>query len=142
MAMSRIRHLVWETQSDARNSSGDENARAAKPSSISKSGSDSRTDSSSSTTDTIERMTVIDFSCAPRPQPQASSTLKLVYSHWRSLGKSMCPPGSAAHTNPGSVLTTRLNSFSKGALPGGTPQHEDAPRQWALSIAPWYWVAA
>ena len=31
MAMSRIRHRVWETQSDARNSSADENAWAAKP---------------------------------------------------------------------------------------------------------------
>ena len=61
--MSRIRHLVWGMQPDARNSSGDENAREAKPNSFSKSGSDSRTDSSSSTTDTSERVTVIDFSC-------------------------------------------------------------------------------
>jgi hypothetical protein len=61
--MSRIRHLVWPKQSDARNSSGDENVRAAKPNSFSKSGSDSRTDSSSSTTDTSERVTIIDFSC-------------------------------------------------------------------------------
>jgi hypothetical protein len=30
MAMSRIRHLVWQTQSDARNSSADENAWTAK----------------------------------------------------------------------------------------------------------------
>src|SRR5580700_4767779 len=57
MAMSRIRHLVWPTQSDARNSCADENTRAAKPNSFSKSGSDSRTDSSSSTTDTSERVT-------------------------------------------------------------------------------------
>src|ERR1700689_4534959 len=63
MAMSRIRHLVLGTQPDARNSSGDENAREAKPNSFSKSGSDSRTDSSSSTTDTSKRVTVIDFSC-------------------------------------------------------------------------------
>src|SRR5579864_5605061 len=54
MAMSRIRHLVWPTQSDARNSCADENARAVKPNSLSKSGSDSRTDSSSSTTDTSD----------------------------------------------------------------------------------------
>src|ERR1700756_191210 len=59
MAMSRIRHLVWPTQSEARNSCADEKARAAKPNSFSKSGSDSRTDSSSSTTDTSERVTFI-----------------------------------------------------------------------------------
>src|SRR5882762_3775801 len=64
MAMSRTRHLVWPTQSDARNSCADENARAAKPNSFSKSGSDSRTDSSSSTTDTSERVTFIDFLAA------------------------------------------------------------------------------
>ena len=57
MAMSRNRHLVWSTQSDARNSSADENARTAKPNSLSKSGSDSRMDSSSSTTVTSERLT-------------------------------------------------------------------------------------
>src|ERR1700721_1953605 len=62
MAMSRIRHFVWSTQSDARNCSGDENARAANPNSFIKSGTDSRTDSSSSTTDTSERVTVIEFS--------------------------------------------------------------------------------
>src|SRR5438094_1730704 len=61
MAMSRIRHLVWPTQSDARNCSADENARAANPNSLSKSGSDSRTDSSSSTTDTSESVIFIDF---------------------------------------------------------------------------------
>src|ERR1044072_6647564 len=61
MAMSRIRHLVWPTQSDVRNSSADENARTQKPSSRRKSGSDSRTDSSSSTTDTSEDVTVINF---------------------------------------------------------------------------------
>src|SRR5208282_2784174 len=38
-------------QSDERNSSADEKVRAANPNSLSKSGSDSRTDSSSSTTD-------------------------------------------------------------------------------------------
>src|SRR5882762_7889168 len=65
MAMSRIRHLVWPTQSDARNSSGDENARAANPNSLSKSGSDSRTDSSSSTTDTSESVIFIDFLAHP-----------------------------------------------------------------------------
>src|SRR5260370_4120817 len=44
MAMSRIRHLVWPTQSDARNSCADENARAAKPNSFSKSGTTAITD--------------------------------------------------------------------------------------------------
>src|SRR5580700_5200459 len=57
MAMSRIRQRVWSTQSDARNSSADENVRAAKPNSPRRSGSDSRTDSSSSTTDTSGRST-------------------------------------------------------------------------------------
>src|SRR5271163_1627245 len=51
MAMSRIKQLVWARQSEARNSSADEKVRAANPNSLSKSGSDSRTDSSSSTTD-------------------------------------------------------------------------------------------
>ena len=50
--MSRIRQLVSSTTSDARNASAEENAWAAKPNCRSKSGSDSRTDSSSSTTDT------------------------------------------------------------------------------------------
>ena len=49
-------------QSEARNSSGDENVRAPKPNSFSKSGNESRTDSSSSTTDTS--CTVIEFHAA------------------------------------------------------------------------------
>src|SRR5450432_518381 len=52
MPTSRIKQLVWPTHSEARNSSAEENERAVKPNSLSKSGSDSRTDSSSSTTDT------------------------------------------------------------------------------------------
>src|SRR5580698_7438177 len=52
MPTSRIKQLVRCTHSEARNSSADENERALKPNSLSKSGSDSRTDSSSSTTDT------------------------------------------------------------------------------------------
>lgn len=55
MATSRSRHLVWPMQSDARNSSADENARAAKPNCFSRSGSDSRMDASSSTTVTSMR---------------------------------------------------------------------------------------
>src|SRR5438105_13246639 len=50
MATSRTRHLVCAIDSEARNSSADENACASKPNSFSKSGKDSRTDSSSSTT--------------------------------------------------------------------------------------------
>src|SRR5262249_1399806 len=50
--MSRIRHRVSVTESDERNACPDENARATNPNSFSRSGSDSRTDSSSSTTDT------------------------------------------------------------------------------------------
>src|ERR1700730_14983412 len=73
MAMSRIRHPVWHTQSDARNSSADENAWAAKPNSLSKSGSDSRTDSSSSTTDTSEYMTIMDPSRRAVQPPQVAS---------------------------------------------------------------------
>src|SRR5437773_7046465 len=56
--MSRIRHLVWLTKFDARNSSADAKACTAKPNSRSKSGSDSRTDSSSSTTETSDPMTI------------------------------------------------------------------------------------
>src|SRR5580704_13542131 len=54
MPTSRIKQLVRPTHSEARNSSADENERALKPNSLSKSGSDSRTDSSSSTTETSE----------------------------------------------------------------------------------------
>src|SRR5437879_4987600 len=54
MAISRIRQLVFPIASEERNSSADENAWTANPNSLSKSGSDSRTDSSSSTTDTSE----------------------------------------------------------------------------------------
>src|SRR5215470_16649846 len=56
--MSRIRQLVKLTNSDARNASADPNALAAKPNWRSKSGSDSRTDSSSSTIDTSERVII------------------------------------------------------------------------------------
>src|SRR6266478_111308 len=82
--MSRIRHLVWTTQSDARNSSGDENARAANPNSLSKSGSDSRTDSSSSTTDTSESVIFIDF--LPHPSRLASPNAATVLGARQTLG--------------------------------------------------------
>src|SRR5258705_8797698 len=57
--MSRTRHLVSWTRSDARNASAEEKARAAKPNSRSRSGSDSRTDSSSSMTVTRARSAII-----------------------------------------------------------------------------------
>src|SRR5207237_5158200 len=44
IAMSRMRQLVWLTNSEARHASADENAWTAKPTCRSKSGSDSRTD--------------------------------------------------------------------------------------------------
>ena len=52
MADIKDQTFCFVIQSDVRNFSADENARAAKPSSRSRSGKDSRTDSSSSTTDT------------------------------------------------------------------------------------------
>jgi hypothetical protein len=52
MAISNIRQRVAERLSDVKNSSAEENLRAANPSCLSSPGSDSRTDSSSSTTDT------------------------------------------------------------------------------------------
>src|SRR5258707_9943788 len=58
MATSRSRHLVSAIDSEARNSSADENACASKPNSFSKSGKDSRTDSSSSTTVIRVRVTI------------------------------------------------------------------------------------
>src|SRR6266566_4604897 len=58
MATSRTRHLVSPIDSEARNSSADENACASKPNSFSKSGKDSRTDSSSSTTVIRGRVTI------------------------------------------------------------------------------------
>src|ERR1700723_2156944 len=62
MPTSRIKQLVWPMHSEARNSSADENERAVKPNSLSKSGSDSRTDSSSSTTDTSEHGVIVGSS--------------------------------------------------------------------------------
>src|SRR5258706_108620 len=98
--MSRIRHLVWPTQSDARNSSGDENARAANPNSLSKSGSDSRTDSSSSTTDTSKSVIFIDFhrflaasvaacrDCSRRPSnPRVREEWRNENATWRQSSK-------------------------------------------------------
>src|ERR1700704_571024 len=58
MATSRTRHLVSAIDSEARNSSADENVCASKPNSFSKSGKDSRTDSSSSTTVIRGRVTI------------------------------------------------------------------------------------
>src|SRR5438132_2822117 len=52
MATSTTRQSVWSTNSEARNSAAEEKARDAKPNVLSRSGRDSRTDSSSSTTDT------------------------------------------------------------------------------------------
>src|SRR5258708_10294523 len=112
MAMSRIRHLVWPTQSDARNSSGDENARAQKPNSFSKSGSDSRTDSSSSTTDTSEHVSFIDF--LPHPSRLASPNAATV------LGPLSKPRGREEWR-----MKTRL---------GGSPCHENAPLQWRAPL--------
>src|SRR5580658_9934299 len=66
MPTSRIKQLVRPTYSEARNSSADENERALKPNSLSKSGSDSRTDSSSSTTDTSELGIIPGFLCRIR----------------------------------------------------------------------------
>src|SRR4029079_16779280 len=57
--MSRSRHRVSPRVSEARNASADEKARAQKPNCRIKSGNDSRTDSSSSTTDTSERSHVM-----------------------------------------------------------------------------------
>jgi hypothetical protein len=59
MVMSTTRQLVSLTTLEARNASADENALAAKPNCRSKSGSDSRTDSSSSTIDTSERLAIM-----------------------------------------------------------------------------------
>ncbi len=56
MATSRIRHFVCSSALDWRNSSAEENAAGEKPNSLSKSGSDSRTDSSSSTMETSGRL--------------------------------------------------------------------------------------
>src|SRR6266478_2984203 len=112
MAMSRIRHLVWPTQSDARNSSGDENARAANPNSLSKSGSDSRTDSSSSTTDTSESVIFIDFHRFLAASVAACRDFVL---------GARQTPGSARNGE----MKTRL---------GGSPS-KDAPLQWRALLS-------
>jgi hypothetical protein len=109
----RTRLLVWPTQSDARNSCADENARAAKPNSFSKSGSDSRTDSSSSTTDTSERVTFIDF--LPHPSRLASPNAATV------LG---------GRQNP----RVRQEWRMKTQLGGSSPCHKDAPLQWRAPL--------
>src|SRR5579864_7747855 len=112
MAMSRIRHLVWPTQSDARNSCADENARAAKPNSFRKSGSDSRTDSSSSTTDTSEHLTFIDFLTYPSP---------------------LEPPNAADSQRPVKTLGSARNEQMKARF-GGRACHNDAPLQWRAPL--------
>src|SRR6267154_1876274 len=69
---SRIKQFVRPMYSEARNSSADENESAVKPNSFSKSGNDSRTDSSSSTTDTNEFEIIMGSSsrirCGSMPQ--------------------------------------------------------------------------
>src|SRR6266849_5975013 len=75
ITISRIRQRVWPTQFDARNSSADENARTTKPNALSKSGSDSRTDSSSSITVTSARTAITN-----------SSWRSLRPSAWRLIG--------------------------------------------------------
>src|SRR3984957_14077821 len=82
MAMSRIRHSVLSMELEARNSSADENAWAAKPNSSSRSGNDSRTDSSSSTTDSKERMAITNFPRAALPLlPQEQKTRMWLQAH-------------------------------------------------------------
>src|SRR5436190_21404905 len=71
IATSSTRQLVWATVWEARNSSADEKACASKPNSFSKSGSDSRTDSSSSTTDMRGRAT-IRLGLATLPDPSGT----------------------------------------------------------------------
>src|ERR1700680_2526356 len=120
MAMSRIRHLVWPTQSDARNSSGDENARAANPNSLSKSGSDSRTDSSAPTTDTSKRVTFIEF--------LAAAIAAGVSEMPRLFSPSVKPSGLGGMANEN---VTWGQSMSQGcATPVGS------------AIVPWYWFGA
>src|SRR5207302_6415417 len=78
IAMSRSSALVCSTESDARNSSADVNAWTSKPHSLSKSGSDSRTDSSSSTIATSEATAITQSSRrAPDPAPQGSVSIEL-----------------------------------------------------------------
>src|SRR4029077_2509448 len=92
-ATSRMRHLVRLTNSDARNASADENAWTAKPKCRSKSGSDSRTDWSSSTTDTRERWTITN---SPRRQPHPLRALERAEwktRTWRLARRSVQPTG-------------------------------------------------
>src|ERR1700728_2312490 len=49
MVTSKTRHFVWATQSEARNSSAEANVRTLKPNRLTRSGTDTLTDSSSST---------------------------------------------------------------------------------------------
>src|SRR5712691_8774874 len=108
--MSRSRHLVSLTTSDARNASADENASAAKPNCRSKSGSDSRTDSSSSTIDTSERLPVM--SASPRCRP------------WNALGTDGNGKGEGG---TGTVVSLRpqtsMMSLDDGATDGEPDTH-------------------
>src|SRR5882672_5696712 len=76
MATSRSRHLVSVIDLEARNSSADENVCASKPNSFRKSGKDSRTDSSSSTTVIRGRVTISYY-----PQIVFSSTERWLRMH-------------------------------------------------------------
>src|SRR5262245_56135490 len=100
--MSRRRQLVSLTTSEARKASDDENASAANPNSRSMSGSDSRTDSSLSTTDTSERLSVM-----------SASSLCRVWNARRTAGKRKREGGT------GTVVCLRpetpMMSFDDGA---------------------------
>jgi hypothetical protein len=63
--MSRIRHSLCETSIERKYSSAEENARTTKPNFFSRCGSDSRIDSSSSITETWERIFMMGLVCRP-----------------------------------------------------------------------------
>src|SRR6478672_3517508 len=109
MTMSSIKHRVLPTASAERKSSAEENARTAKPNSRNKSGKDSRTDSSSSITDTSERSVApiaFDKSIAQQCSAIEESSIVLWYwftsdvdetsFHAASTARVVCPIGVSA----------------------------------------------
>src|SRR5438874_10111587 len=102
MATSRTRHLVSAIDLEARNSSADENVCASKPNSFSKSGKDSRTDSSSSTTVIRGRVTIsydsqLVFSSIERWLPRMRLSKPDVY-------RTLVSVSTAINTNVSKIL--------------------------------------
>ncbi len=140
IAMSRIRHFDCDGASDARNASAEQNVRDEKPNCPSRSGRDSRSDSSSSTMHTRGLVCVTGFSCRTAPSVFAQPLQP-------SIGSSAVPacPGvlSAGASRLGRACTsiTRLSVTPWGPFPA-TLQLSSSVVWRSGSIVLRYWLSA